>query len=117
MARQSAIPDTAADGPPFADAFVIFAVPVLSLAIGAWFLLRLNLAVWSGTVAALAVDTLLLAVHLAVRRSLLAQPAPAHAAGWVGHARARAERSGAEGEIGSPPARREGTPGQGILRS
>ena len=37
----------------FADAFVVFAVTVLSLALGAWFLLQLGLALWSGTIAAL----------------------------------------------------------------
>ena len=58
--------------PRFADAFVIFSVTLLSLAFGAWFLLRLGLTLWAGMVAALAVYTALLSVHLVVRRSLIA---------------------------------------------
>jgi cyclic-di-GMP phosphodiesterase TipF (flagellum assembly factor) len=85
----------------FADAFVIFAVTVLSLALGAWFLLRLGLALWSGTIAALVVYTLLLSLHLLVRRSFLFEvprPSPTRG-GWVNHARARAgaQRLPAEG--------------------
>ena len=86
-----ALPETTPEAPRFADAFVIFSVTILSLAIGAWFLLRLQLPLWSGTVAALAVYTVLLALHLAVRRSLLSDPAPADGGGWVSHAMARAE--------------------------
>jgi cyclic-di-GMP phosphodiesterase TipF (flagellum assembly factor) len=72
MARQIAINDEASINPRFADAFVVFSVTVLSLAFGAWFLLRLGLTLWSGMVAALAVYSALLAVHLVARRSLLA---------------------------------------------
>jgi cyclic-di-GMP phosphodiesterase, flagellum assembly factor TipF len=72
MARQIAITDEASINPRFADAFVVFSVTVLSLAFGAWFLLRLGLTLWSGMVAALAVYSALLAVHLVARRSLLA---------------------------------------------
>jgi cyclic-di-GMP phosphodiesterase TipF (flagellum assembly factor) len=73
MAQQFALTDdTPAYNPRYADAFVVFAVTVLSLAIGVWCLLRLGLALWMGTVAALAVYAVLLSVHLAVRRSLVA---------------------------------------------
>jgi cyclic-di-GMP phosphodiesterase, flagellum assembly factor TipF len=76
----------------FADAFVVFAVTVLSLALGAWFLLQLGLALWSGTIAALVVYTLLLSLHLLVRRSLLfAAPKPSPRGSWVSHATARAD--------------------------
>src|SRR5204863_7036618 len=73
MAQQFALEhDTPAYNPRYADAFVVFAVTVLSLAIGVWCLLRLDLALWAGAVAALAVYTALLSVHLLVRRSLVA---------------------------------------------
>ena len=74
----------------FADAFVVFAVTVLSLAVGAWFLLRLGLTLWSGTTAALAVYTLLLSLHLLVRRTFLFE-APQPRGSWVSHAVARAD--------------------------
>jgi cyclic-di-GMP phosphodiesterase TipF (flagellum assembly factor) len=67
-----AITDEASINPRFADAFVVFSVTLLSLAFGAWFLLRLGLTLWSGMVAALAVYSALLAVHMVARRSLLA---------------------------------------------
>jgi cyclic-di-GMP phosphodiesterase, flagellum assembly factor TipF len=86
----------------FADAFVVFAVTVLSLALGAWFLLQLGLALWSGTIAALVVYTLLLSLHLLVRRSFLFEaPKPPPSRGsWVSHATARADahRLPVEGE-------------------
>jgi hypothetical protein len=72
MTRQIAITDEAPINPRFADAFVIFSVTLLSLAFGAWFLLRLGLTLWAGMVAALAVYTALLSVHLVVRRSFIA---------------------------------------------
>src|SRR5262245_22194445 len=73
MAQQFALThDTPAYNPRYADAFVVFSVTVLSLAIGVWCLLRLGLVLWMGTVAALVVYALLLTVHLAVRRSLVA---------------------------------------------
>jgi len=73
MAQQFALTDdTPTYNPRYADAFVVFAVTVLSLAIGVWCLLRLDFALWMGTAAALAAYAVLLAVHLAVRRSLVA---------------------------------------------
>jgi cyclic-di-GMP phosphodiesterase TipF (flagellum assembly factor) len=67
-----AITDEAWINPRFADAFVVFSVTVLSLAFGAWFLLNLGLTLWAGMVAALAVYSALLSVHLVMRRSLIA---------------------------------------------
>ena len=90
MARQFAINDSAPQGTRFADAFVIFSVTVLSLAFGAWFLVQLGLALWAGTVAALAIYTILLSFHLLVRRSVLYEEAPAREP-WVKNAFARAE--------------------------
>ena len=73
MAQQFALhDDTPAYNPRYADAFVVFAVTVLSLAVGAWCLVRLDMALWAGSVVALAVYTILLSVHLLVRRSLIA---------------------------------------------
>src|SRR5262245_6074181 len=73
MAQQFALTDdTPTYNPRYADAFVVFAVTVLSLAIGVWCLLRLGFTLWMGTAAALAAYAVLLAVHLAVRRSLVA---------------------------------------------
>ena len=73
MAQQFALThDTPAYNPRYADAFVVFSVTVLSLAIGVWCMLRLGLTLWMGTVAALAVYAVLLLVHLGVRRSLIA---------------------------------------------
>ncbi len=72
MTRQIAMTDEASINPRFADAFVIFSVTLLSLAFGAWFLLRLGLTLWAGMVAALAVYSALLSVHMVARRSLLA---------------------------------------------
>jgi cyclic-di-GMP phosphodiesterase TipF (flagellum assembly factor) len=75
MARQFAIPETAPHHPRFADAFVMVAVTVLSLAAGAWFLLSLGLTLWSGTAAALLVYAMLLTLHLLVRRTFVFQRA------------------------------------------
>jgi cyclic-di-GMP phosphodiesterase TipF (flagellum assembly factor) len=73
MAQQFALThDTPAYNPRYADAFVVFSVTVLSLAIGVWCMLRLGLTLGMGTVAALAVYAVLLLVHLGVRRSLIA---------------------------------------------
>lgn len=73
MAQQFALhDDTPAYNPRYGDAFVVFAVTVLSLSAGVWCLVRLGMALWAGTVAALGVYTILLSVHLLVRRSLLA---------------------------------------------
>src|SRR5262245_4084558 len=71
MAQQLDIPDSMPAHGRFADAFVIFSVTVLSMALGAWFLLQLGLSLWPGMAAALAVYTVLLLFHLLVRRSLI----------------------------------------------
>ena len=77
MTQQFAVPD---DSPPhnprYSDAFVVFSVTVLSCAIGAWLLLRLGLALWMGSVAALAVYAALLSFHMLVRRSIVAAEPP-----------------------------------------
>ena len=71
MTQQFAVPD---DAPPhhphYGDAFVVFSVTVLSCAVGAWLLLRLGVALWVGSLAALGVYAALLSLHLLVRRSL-----------------------------------------------
>jgi cyclic-di-GMP phosphodiesterase TipF (flagellum assembly factor) len=71
MARQLGIPGPLPAHGRFADAFVIFSVTVLSMALGAWFLLQLGMSLWPGMAAALAVYTVLLLFHLLIRRSLL----------------------------------------------
>jgi EAL domain-containing protein (putative c-di-GMP-specific phosphodiesterase class I) len=71
MAQQLGIPGSLSSHGRFADAFVIFSVTVLSMALGAWFLLQLGLSLWPGMAAALSVYTVLLLFHLVVRRSLL----------------------------------------------
>jgi cyclic-di-GMP phosphodiesterase, flagellum assembly factor TipF len=71
MAQQLGIPDSRSSPGRFADAFVIFSVTVLSMALGAWFLLQLGLSLWPGMAAALSVYTVLLLFHLLVRRSLI----------------------------------------------
>jgi cyclic-di-GMP phosphodiesterase, flagellum assembly factor TipF len=81
MTQQLAASDDAPPhNPHYSDAFVVFAVTVLSCAIGAWLLLRFGLALWIGSVAALGVYAALLSFHLLVRRSLVAA-APEAAAG------------------------------------
>jgi len=71
MAQQLGIPGSRSSHGRFADAFVIFSVTVLSMALGAWFLLQLGLSLWPGMAAALSVYTALLLFHLLVRRSLI----------------------------------------------
>jgi EAL domain-containing protein (putative c-di-GMP-specific phosphodiesterase class I) len=71
MAQQLGISGSQSSHGRFADAFVIFSVTVLSMALGAWFLLQLGLSLWPGMAAALTVYTVLLLLHLLVRRSLL----------------------------------------------
>ena len=71
MAQQLGIPGSQSSHGRFADAFVIFSVTVLSMALGAWFLLQLGLSLWPGMAAALSVYTALLLFHLLVRRSLI----------------------------------------------
>ena len=81
MTQQFAVPDDAQPhNPHYSDAFVVFSVTVLSCAIGAWLLLRLGLALWVGSVAALGVYAALLSFHLLVRRSLVAAASPTAAA-------------------------------------
>jgi cyclic-di-GMP phosphodiesterase, flagellum assembly factor TipF len=109
MARQFAIDDTAQPSARLADAFVILSVTVLSLACGAWFLQQLGFGLWAAVVAALTVYSVLLGVHLALRRSILFEvERPAET--WVRSAYARAEASpapvGADGDAsfaGQPP--------------
>jgi len=76
MTQQFAVPE---DAPPhhphYGDAFVVFSVTVLSCAVGAWLLLRLGMALWVGSLAALGVYTLLLSFHLLVRRTLMREAA------------------------------------------
>ena len=77
MTQQIATPDGAPPyNPRYGDAFVVFAVTVLSCALGAWLLQRLGLALWAGTVAALAIYALLLSLHLLLRRSLAGNGPP-----------------------------------------
>src|SRR5262245_16925427 len=71
MAQQLGISGQPSSPGRFADAFVIFSVTVLSMALGAWFLLQLGLSLWPGMAAALTVYTVLLLFHLIVRRALL----------------------------------------------
>jgi len=71
MAQQLGISGQPSSPGRFADAFVIFSVTVLSMALGAWFLLQLGLSLWPGMAAALTVYTVLLLFHLLVRRSLI----------------------------------------------
>jgi cyclic-di-GMP phosphodiesterase, flagellum assembly factor TipF len=73
MTQQFAVPDDSLPhNPRYSDAFVVFSVTVLSCAVGAWLLLRLGLALWMGSVAALGVYAALLSFHMLVRRSIVA---------------------------------------------
>src|SRR5438105_12409122 len=77
MTQQFALPDySPPHNPRYSDAFVVFSVTVLSCAIGAWLLLRLGLALWMGSVAALGVYAALLSFHMLVRRSIVAAEPP-----------------------------------------
>ena len=77
MTQQFAVPDDSSPhNPRYSDAFVVFSVTVLSCAIGAWLLLRLGLALWMGSVAALGVYAALLSFHMLVRRSIVAAESP-----------------------------------------
>jgi cyclic-di-GMP phosphodiesterase, flagellum assembly factor TipF len=106
MAQQFALDDDVpAYNPRYGDAFVVFAVTVLSLAVGVGCLLRLGMPLWAGTVTALAVYTVLLSLHLLVRRALV----PVHNAGaerehgdvWAraGHTSAEAAQDEADAEV------------------
>ncbi len=68
MAQQSGASAASTAGARLTDAFVIFAVTVVSLALGAWLLLRLGLRVWSGLALALGIYASLLTIHLTLRR-------------------------------------------------
>jgi cyclic-di-GMP phosphodiesterase TipF (flagellum assembly factor) len=85
MTRQSATFESAPGEGRLADAFVIFAMTVLSLAVGAWLLSRVGLSLWVGMVAALGVYTVLLSLHLVVRRRFAqtAHPAPREDTLWL----------------------------------
>ena len=102
MTQQFAVPD---DSPPhnprYSDAFVVFSVTVLSCAIGAWLLLRLGLALWIGSVAALGVYAALLSFHMLVRRSIVCRRAPDRRC-----SRRRAERTKREPSPAGPEAAR-----------
>src|SRR5262249_51021089 len=65
----------------------------LSLAVGACLLVQLGLALWFGTLVALAVYSVLLSLHLIVRRSFAVAPLPLRPEhrGWVSQAMAHAE--------------------------
>ncbi|RTL70953.1 MAG: EAL domain-containing protein [Hyphomicrobiales bacterium] len=76
MARQKTAGAPSA-GARFTDAFVIFAVTVVSLAIGAFLLLRIGLHVWTGLATALGIYAFLLMSHLIVRRGFQPKPAAA----------------------------------------
>jgi cyclic-di-GMP phosphodiesterase TipF (flagellum assembly factor) len=78
MAQQFAVDDDfQSTNPRYADAFVIFSVTVLSLAIGAWLLTRLSVGLWAGAVGAVIAYVSLLSLHLMVRRSMVASASPA----------------------------------------
>jgi cyclic-di-GMP phosphodiesterase, flagellum assembly factor TipF len=104
----------------FTDAFVIFSVTVVSLALGAWLLLRLGLSLWSGLVLALAIYTVLLSLHLMLRRSWSGAEADddqpdvtgEHAGAWAAPepAAPSARRAAAAADV-SPP-RRSTMPGE-----
>jgi cyclic-di-GMP phosphodiesterase TipF (flagellum assembly factor) len=79
MARQKTAGAPSA-GARFTDAFVIFAVTVVSLAIGAFLLLRIGLHVWTGLATALGIYAFLLMSHLIVRRGFQPRPAAPAAA-------------------------------------
>ena len=88
MARQFAHPE------PFyarySDAFVMLSVTVLSLALGAWFIARLEFELTSALLAALGVYVSLLLLHLFVRRRLFAPGASSDPeASWETNAAAR----------------------------
>lgn len=83
MAQQIGIHEPAAFGEPTpfgrgADAFVIFSVTVLSLALGAWLLQRMGLTLGWGLVTSLGIYVVLLAVHLLVRRSITSSATATH---------------------------------------
>lgn len=76
MAAQSDVSTASTAGARVTDAFVIFAVTVVSLAAGAWLLVHLGLRVWSGLSLALAIYASLLSCHLMFRRRMSQASAP-----------------------------------------
>ncbi|KAB2914607.1 MAG: EAL domain-containing protein [Hyphomicrobiaceae bacterium] len=99
MTQQFGIPDAAPHEARFSDIFVIFSVTVLSLASGAWLLAQVGVALWWAMIGALAIYSVLLSVHLLVRRSLVAAASrPAaddHDTDWLGD----------QLDLGEPPPR------------
>lgn len=80
MAHQSGATVASTAGARLTDAFVIFAVTVVSLALGAWMLLHLGLKFWSGMALALGIYAFLLSMHLMLRKSVAPRAAPPAAA-------------------------------------
>ncbi len=87
MTQQFGTPDAAPHEARFSDIFVIFSVTVLSLASGAWLLAQVGVALWWAMIGAFAIYSVLLSVHLVLRRSLVAaasQPvAGEHDTDWL----------------------------------
>src|SRR5262245_16881076 len=72
MTQQFAVPDeTSSQAPQYGDAFVVFSVTVLACTVGAWLLLRIGVALWMSSVAALGAYAALLSFHVLVRRSMM----------------------------------------------
>src|SRR5215468_659178 len=72
MTQQFAVPDEASSHTPqYGDAFVVFSVTVLACTVGAWLLLRIGVALWMSSVAALGAYAALLSFHVLVRRSMM----------------------------------------------
>ena len=71
MTQQTAMIGPAPYPARFADTFVVFSVTVMSLAIGAWAVLQIKLALWEGMIASLLAYSILLSVHLMVRRNFV----------------------------------------------
>lgn len=76
MAHQSGATVASTAGARLTDAFVIFAVTVVSLALGAWMLLHLGLKFWSGMALALGIYAFLLTLHLMLRKAVTPRSAP-----------------------------------------
>jgi cyclic-di-GMP phosphodiesterase TipF (flagellum assembly factor) len=70
MTQHNGIRDAAHAHPHYSDAFVIFSVTVLSLACGAWLVAQIGVSLSWATIGALSVYSILLAIHLLVRRAV-----------------------------------------------
>lgn len=70
MAQHSGARSASPAGARLADAFIIFAVTVVTMAFGAWLLLQLGLRLWSGMALALGIYAMLLTLHLSLRRAM-----------------------------------------------